>query len=287
MRRYSSSSLLDSSITRAKRPMSYGGSTWKEAYRSLAATMRIPECTATSATVFASPSKYRFQTKGHRTAYSKRGSQKAAVDYLGVWCLLNHAEDCCTKAAPREHRIAANSSDERRYIEMKLCLQNTKSAYGCITIPDVRNIRFVTVNEEEGIASCGCVSDACIECAPSLSLVNHGRWAPKVLLHKRFKEYERCTSQMKSNELVLNPLEFVVLSIHLSCRCDMIYETDVLSTLSSIRVPVVPHIGWQQQQCGSGVATAHFLPEDLLWDYYCQLPGGCLSLIDRSRLVPV
>lgn len=274
---------------RKKRPMSYGGSTWKEAYRSLSSTMRIPETSLTSSTVFASPSRFRFQSGGNRTAYTRRG--KMAVDYLGIWSLLNHAENCRTKTVGRNRLIASSGiySRDRRYLEVKLCLQNTKSGYGCISIPDIRSIRFVTVNEED---SCGCsLVGASHICKPSFPIVEHGPWAPKVLLRKRFNgySYQNDTEEINTG-IVLHPLELVVLSIHLSCSSDMVYETDVLSTLSSIRVPVIPHAGWQDQNDvsqGPRMATAHFLPEDLLWDYYSQLPGGCLSLVDRSRLIPV
>jgi len=92
--------------------------------------------------------------------------------------------------------------------------------------------------------------------------------------------------------IVLRPFEVVILSIHIACPFEMSYETDVLSTMSSIRVPVTSygplssnHLGVQQHK--HSVATARFLEEDALWEYYSQLPGGCLSLTDRSRLVPM
>ena len=300
---------------RKKRPMSYGGSTWKEAYRSLSSTMRIPETLLTNnSTVFASPSRFRFRSgggggggKNHRTAtttaYSRRG--KMAVDYLGVWSLLNHAENCRTKTVAsvqrRNRDVVVTSSfagvynRNRRYLEVKLCLQNTKSGFGCISIPDIGCIRFVTVDEEDSCGCCslvGMVSHSCSK--PSFPIVQHGPWAPKILLRKRFNDEYTYPSDCREIEdtpgIILHPLELVVLSIHISCSSDMVYETDVLSTLSSIRVPVIPHIGWKDLSDESGdprMATAHFLPEDLLWDYYSQLPGGCLSLVDRSRLIPV
>lgn len=173
---------------------------------------------------------------------------------------------------------------------MKVCLQNTKSGYGCIAISDIIHIRFVTLNEEECLASCGCNGNTCDECAPSFPIVKHGHWAPKISLLRKFNE-ERDVNGTNSNAIVLHPFEFVVLSIHISCPSDMVYETDVLSTLSSVRVKVAPHTGWYSHQSvmsnDANTATAHFLPEDLLWDYYSQLPGGCLSLVDRSRLIPV
>lgn len=287
VRRYSSFSSVDSNLssTRKKRPMSYGGSTWKEAYRSLSSTMRIPETSTTSSTVFASSSRFRFQRSANRTAYSSRGKK----EYLGVWCLLNHAENCRTKTVGRRTANSFVYHPDRRYLEVKLCLQNTKSGYGCIAIPDIQRIRFVTVDEEECLASCGCDNNSCDNCAPSFPIVDRGPWAPKISLRRRFSE-ENDGKETDGKCLVLHPFELVVLSIHISCPSDMVNETDVLSTLSSIRVPAVLHTGYHFHQSKASnhpsVATAHFLPEDLLWEYYSQLPGGYISLIDRSRLIP-
>ncbi|KAL3788687.1 hypothetical protein HJC23_001886 [Cyclotella cryptica] len=314
VRRHSSSSLSDASsvASRKKRPMTYGGSTWKEAYRSLSSTMRIPETrlTGSSAPVFAAPSsRRRFVTGGGRPV-SRRVRAATVNDSLGVWCMLNHAENCRTKTVSRRlHRGGVTNGSslfvynpDRRYLEVKLCLQNTKSGFGCIAIPDILGIRFVTINEEECCTSWGCRGNRCDRCITSFPIVEHGPWAPKILLRKKFSQdnnpnvssaHNLKEMETAANGIVLRPFEIVVLSIHLSCSPDMVYETDVLSTLSSIRVPVVPHTGWEQQsikrnrdRAALGVALAHFLPEDLLWDYYCQLPGGCLSLIDRSRLIP-
>lgn len=174
-----------------------------------------------------------------------------------------------------------------------VCLQNTKSGYGCIAIPDIRRIRFVTVNEEKRFASGGCDANSRDDCTPSFPIVKHGHWAPKVLLRKRFNECGRKVKHMNihCNEICLQPFECIVLSIHISCPQEMVFETDVLSTLSSVQVPVVPSIGWQLEQsefsARTSFATAFFLEEDKVWEYYTQLPGGCLSLVDRSRLIPV
>ena len=246
--------------------------------------MRIPKTSITSSTIFASPSRYRFQSSGNGTAYSPR-AYKTAMDYLGIWCMLNHAENCRTKTVTSGTSTFYNR--HRRYLEVKLCLQNTKSGYGCIALPDLRQVRFVTAQED--LQHCSiCEGD---EYEASFPIVNHGPWAPRILLRKRFNECESDIKDMNINHgIILHPLEFVVISIHLSCPSDMVFETDVLSTLSCIRVQVAPNIGWPQAHyltADPGVATAHFLPEELLWEYYSQLPGGYLSLIDRSRLIPL
>ena len=70
----------------------------------------------------------------------------------------------------------------------------------------------------------------------------------------------------------------------------------MLSSMCFISVPIVAD-GWPvnaNQEAKDkvnfksiDVSIARFLEEDALWEYYTHLPGGCLSLTDRSRLVPV
>jgi len=109
-----------------------------------------------------------------------------------------------------------------------------------------------------------------------------------------------------SDGVTLKPLEFCVVSIPFDCGSDDVYETDVLARTVSLQVPFsimddstkknksllvgsddtcnlqsykLPSP--QQQQ----VATAWFVPESDVWDQYCELPGGCLTLSDRERRV--
>ena len=145
---------------RKRRSTTYGGKDWKDAYRSLASTMRIPETSITSGShmsgggVFASP-------------YPRGRKGKSSVaDCFGVWCLINHTENCRTKTVEsqtgrrrrrRNHHDVSREPNmlpyrlDRRYIELKLCLQNTKSGFGRIVIPD---ISALVTNMKIGRASC-------------------------------------------------------------------------------------------------------------------------------------
>jgi hypothetical protein len=310
-----------SSNNRKRRPTTYGGSTWKDAYCSLSSTMRIPETSLTSGAtsgsgsggaVFASPRRGRRSSK-----------QKEAADYLGVWCLVNHAENCRVKTVESLYRRRGRGSAQpliisnnvncpssisgsvnsynpnKHYLEIKLCLQNTKSGYGSIAIPSIRDLTVASLEEEEYFEAWGW-DKWTNEYESTFEIVQSGVWGPKLLLRRQFSEdygddvhslNDSHSSNILSNnkEIVLRPFETVVLSIHISCPSDMVYETDVLSTLSCIRVPVFAREGWQctATKKASNLAVAEFLDEDLIWDYYVQLPGGCMSLIDRSQLVPM
>lgn len=303
---------------RKRRPATYGGANWKDAHRSLSSTMRIPEtritmggsCKPGGGGVFASPSLH------------GRNAKDSVADFCGAWCMVNHAENCRTKTvtgqmerrgrrrSPRDaarERVVLPYRLDRRYIELKLCLQNTKSGFGRVVVPDVSAIHVASLDEEDYFSSWGWDKwDE--EYDSTFRLIEAGPWAPKILLRHRVSdddavrrrdavEAEAWNATRGAKDVVLRPFEVVVLSVHVSCPSEFAYETDALSSMSSIRVPVVAD-GWpraaerardggRRAVRGEDVSIARFLNEDALWGYYCQLPGGCLSLTDRSRLVPV
>ena len=311
VKRGSSSSLSSEASTgvgesRRRRPQTYGGATWKDAFRSLSLAMRIPETSLTSGSavksggaVFASPSN-RWWNKRSTVLNDPEPDLFKACNYLGIWCMLNHAENCqtklCTNSANSRRRrvVSLPYRQDMRYLELKLCLQNTKSGFGTICIPSIDMIRMATLEEDDYFNAWGW--DKCDYDYPlTFNMVKHGPWAPKLLLHQCVDSDRTCDIEREldvKDAIVLRPFEVVILSIHIACPFEMSYETDVLSTMSSIRVPVTSygplssnHLGVQQHK--HSVATARFLEEDALWEYYSQLPGGCLSLTDRSRLVPM
>eukprot|EP00581_Thalassiosira_minuscula_P014781 CAMPEP_0183721134 /NCGR_PEP_ID=MMETSP0737-20130205/13524_1 /TAXON_ID=385413 /ORGANISM="Thalassiosira miniscula, Strain CCMP1093" /LENGTH=407 /DNA_ID=CAMNT_0025951105 /DNA_START=63 /DNA_END=1286 /DNA_ORIENTATION=- len=330
VKRGSSSSLSSdgnrSNAGQKRRPASYGGLTWKDSFRALSSTMRIPETSITSGShnsgggVFASPH------LGGRTA------KNSVADFFGVWCMVNHAENCRTKTVENQMRIRRRRRGHhdvvrepinlpyrtnRRYIELKLCLQNTKSGYGRVVIPDISAIRIASLEEEDYFSSWGW-DKGDNEYDSTFQLVEVGPWAPRMLLRRRFgaddaaqyrdsDDVEFWNEKCGLKDIILRPFEVAVLSVHISCPDGLVYETDVLSSMSSIRVPIIAD-GWPNVKkkidtnCCSAtkestikkstikkkdVSISCFLSEDALWEYYCQLPGGCLSLTDRSRLVPM
>ncbi|KAL3763220.1 hypothetical protein ACHAW5_005180 [Stephanodiscus triporus] len=378
---------------RLRRPTSYGGRDWKSAYRSLSSTMRVPDTRLTSGAVFASPGKKRASGSG-----GGGGGRGCVADCLGVWCMVNHAENCRTRTVvdgratgfggggagrrrrrrPSGRRGGGRGTDDdedppappppllpyrsdRRYIELRICLQNTKSGYGRIVVPDVGSIRISSYDEdneedEEDVkedeeanlddphSHRGDVRTQGRGCREStFAIVVEGPWAPRIALRRRANlddddgcrrddaagdggdapaaaaaaaeyyydyyddDFDGATATTTS--VILRPFEVVVLSVHVSCPECHAYETDALSSMSSVRVPIAAD-GWPKgcrrggggggddddndnEYNGNGrsrrrdVSIARFLPEDDLWKYYCLLPGGCMSLTDRSRLVPM
>ena len=209
---------------------------------------------------------------------------------------------------------------DRRYLELRICLQNTKSGYGCIVVPDVRSIRILS-HEEEGVGEDeedGRLDDGDRprRRVSTFRIVEEGPWAPRIASRRRAfvddddkderDDYHPMTTASEATSVILRPFEVIVLSVHVSCPECHAYEIDALSSMSSIHIPVGGGDGRPKpsdRDCGGGgeggaggvddgsrerrdVSIARFLPEDDLWEYYCLLPGGCMSLTDRSRLVP-
>lgn len=295
-----------------RRPASYGGRDWKSAYRSLSETMRIPETSLTGSGV-GSGTNAIFASKTR----SNNNNGGGPADYLGVWCLVNHAENCRTKTIDVGRNENINPllpyRLDRRYIELKICLQNIKSGYGCIVIPDVNLIHIASFHEENFFESLRLgLEDNHLDVGTYemiFDIVKNGPLAPKIALRRTAfgdADYDNDVIGQQWNDdggirsIILCPFEVVVLSVHVSCPETHVYETDALSSMSSLRIPVMSDwpsglggaAGCHQPPPSDGartrdVSVAHFLTEDELWEYYCLLPGGFMSCMDRSRLVPM
>lgn len=141
------------------RPKAYGGVTWKQVYKILSKTDRIPRCKFTTRnahnnkTIFAKPMKKikfvsspasslltprSFDTRAGTTAsfVKKRDHNVDVTNYrhrcmgLKVWCSVSHTDDCNTRLFQPPLTGAERDSlhfDFTRYITLRLCVQNTKS----------------------------------------------------------------------------------------------------------------------------------------------------------------
>jgi len=295
---------------RKRRPTTYGGKDWKEAYRVLSSTMKIPEMNITSGSHNVSGGSACFASPYLRG----RKVKNSVADYFGVWCMVNHAENCRLKTVQGQmgrrrrpnHRgitqepVSLPYRLDRRYIELKLVLQNTKSGIGRVVIPDISAMRIASSVEEDYFSAWGWDKwDG--EYDATFQLIGAGPWAPRILSRRRFRDddaahldAEECNAECGVKDLILRPFEVVVLSVHISCAEGIVYETDALSSMSSIRVPIVAD-GWPstkqvnntegcEAMTKKDVSIARFLPEDSLWEYYCQLPSGCQGVQLRNEV---
>ncbi|KAL7473597.1 hypothetical protein ACHAXS_014053 [Conticribra weissflogii] len=247
---------------------------------------------------------------------------------FGIGC-YDRGRTLATKHKQRGHsvqivrRVSIMSSRETTTRKLR------PMSYGGATWKDVYRVQSLTSRIPETCITSGSTSGAAVFASPykrhnrrekrgkakrqsAADYLAHGPWKPKVILRRRFCEealkdgsnnfiesenlkWLDYDSSNHKDDIILSPFEVVVISIRVSCPSDMVYETDFLSTASSIHIPVVSR-GTKQEngtECSDAkdiaadFATATFIDEDELWEYYTQLPGGCLSLTDRSRLVHI
>mmetsp|Transcript_18154 Transcript_18154/g.26287 ORF Transcript_18154/g.26287 Transcript_18154/m.26287 type:complete len:395 (+) Transcript_18154:51-1235(+) len=295
-------------IIREPRPKPYGGADWRAAYRSMSSCSRMPKNRIMSkrSTLFAKGLKGAVLTPGESLP-RKRG------DFVGVWVTVAHTDDCNTRLI----RYPTEEDQESRFIELHLCLQNTRSGYGTVDF-DIANASVQIIGSPRD------VNDLWFS-----DVVRSGPYRPKILYRKREGESIRmrkkkcksflypevgngrhlygkesqnesptdltCTCDHLNNSgslsclTTLQPFEFVIVSVHVPCAPDMRFETEFLSRAICLYIPVRWNNGANQSKYKKPaidcLASAPFLPEADIWKYYMELPGDCLTLTDRDGLV--
>jgi hypothetical protein len=278
------------------RSKSFGGANWKDAYRSLSQCNRAPKCRFTSSrkVIFAKSSNRNNNTKFQST------------NSLSVWVLLNHTENCETRrtaaaAAFVDYPFLSNimrsnststtpstfeSRNERRYIEFNVCLQNVKSSAGPITV----DLLSTTLQVAAGMGSYQAV------------LV---KGMPRMIHHHRQQHHHHhaiSDNIMLMDEdthddglMVLQPFDFCVVTMSFACGYD-VFETDLLARALTLRVAIVDNNDdddnmmsdqQHQEQQYQRQVSASFVPESDIWQCYMELPGGFLTLSDKTQLISV
>lgn len=243
--------------TKTSRPKFHGGSTWKDAYRSLSCCNRIPRT--------------RLTTK-HKVVFAKRGGEGSenSQNPVSLWALIFHTDNCETRT--RRNSLRAGNS---RYVCLRLCIQNTKSS------------GEFSVNVNDASIKIAAISEHC-----SHGAVSTGSLRPRIVAFSGMTAHRDVSDITDSaGDLTLGPFAFAVVAVHFPCASDMVFETDFLCRAVSVHVPVNSSNGHsrcyndESKEAGTSHASAFFLPENEVWNYYMQLPGGCLALTDRYRLM--
>ena len=259
--------------TEKVRPKIHGGRNWKEAYRSLSHCDRMP--------------KNRY-TSSQKIVFARgRAKQRKVDERVSMWVMMAHTENCRTRTVPRQERSVEGTleGDSERFVELYLCLQNIKSG-GESVITDVMESALVL------LGSTGNNFDPMVRRA-----YQSNSFRPKMLLHDKMESSAEVASRTDrvfdiSNGITLRPFEVAVLSVHFPCSQDL-YETDFLARAVSLHVPVrisselITKIDSADAETKESQthASAFFLPENDVWNYYDELPGGFLTLADRNRLI--
>ena len=209
------------------RARAHGGTSWKDAFRTMSFCNRVPKCRHTST----------------RKAIFAKGGGGKHCNPVSSWVLLSHTANCQTR----------RQNDSSRFIEFHVCLQNAKSGVGSVTV-DLLGTTLDLMGMLGGQLPYG---------------------KPRIL-YRSIQEVATVDAHVPDNGLlVLTPFEFCIVAMTFPCGSD-VFETDVLARAISMRVPLLS---------SDDVIKATFLPECDVWKYYTELPGGFLSLNDKTSLV--
>lgn len=259
-------------ITTSKsRPVLHGGHSWKQAYFSMSHADRIPRgrYTGSQKPVFA------------RGRANNRKSTKSTSP-VSLWVLIGHTENCKTRtievAGETSTRDDANDNDternnDERCVELYLCMQNVKSGAGEVIV-DVADSTLSLMGSTEG-------SDLVTARVGDLASLTSLR--PRVLFHDAAAQSDLDLS----GGIRLRPFDIAVVSVHFPCASD-VFETDFLARAVSVQVPVRKPAKPSNKNATIAVqdvdARAFFIPEHDVWNYYMELPGNCLTLVDRFQM---
>ncbi len=296
------------------RPKFYGGSTWKDAYRSMAISNRMPKMTVQykKKKIFAKGCGFKIidskvancHSLASRTISNTMGPnrQKSRNQFVACWVMIGHTEDCKLRVAhmdlnepnfqdafvgDRASNVSSGNQSDT-YIELQLALQNTKSGFCKVTA----DIFQATIQMHDAIDSFF-----------TQRIVRSGPFRPKVVYRSiggRTGLKNGCTwlDEELGDKLFLRPFEFAIVSVNIPLRHYMElsnesiqFETDFLSRALSICVPVSCEepiaVERRHDTCDnlsmthSSVVVAKFMEEYEIWENYMALPGNCLVLVDK------
>lgn len=275
--------------TKKSRPVLHGGHSWKQSYFSMSYSDRMPRGRYTSSqkAVFA---------KG-RSSQRKSSGLSPFASPVRLWVLVGHTENCRTRTIqpverPSRSALSNDESNNERFVELYLCMQNVKSGAGEVTV-DVLESTLSLMGSSEG-------SDALISRVRRDATFSSSM-QPKVLFHDATTVDDPLDYDI-SNGIKLRPFDVAVISVHFPCASD-VFETDFLARALSVHVPVRKQQVKPTTKNNAATSTtvkvsssltprdaeasAYFIPETDVWNYYMELPGNCLTLVDRFQMANV
>ena len=198
----------------------HGGTLWKDAFRTMSLANRVPTCRYTCAP----------------KVIVAQGNGGNHCDQVSSWVLVSHRVRCRTRRS-RHH-------GSTRFIKFHVCLQNTKSGAGSVTI-DLLGANFA-----------------------GLLAANPLYGKPLILYTSTQDGVAADAHALVDGLLVLRAFEFCVIAMTFPCGYDVL-ETDVLKHARSLVLPLAS---------SDKAIKATFIDEDEIWKYYRILPGDYLVL---------
>ena len=290
------------------RSKSYGGSTWKAAYRSMSLAKRLPKC----------------RQMPRKNVVFCKGSNVNSCPSVNMWVMMNHTDDCNTRQVPREREIsdtmennenedesssiASSSSDDEtprdRYVELRICVQNVRSGFRTVQV-DIKNTT-VSIVGMRGMSVVGIQEPRIVHKSGDDKKTAEASGSSKRTRYNssRRRSVRRSYLLINSDDdetlseknsfptvtryVTLKPFEFIVFTARVPCTIDMRYETDFLSRARCVDVPV----SWTSNKPNANTLTrnfdscySEFISEFEIWEHYMELPGNCLTLVDRSHVM--
>lgn len=152
-------------------------------------------------------------------------------------------------------------STAARCVDMRLCIQNLGSNQLIINYLDPQQTVNLTCLDQEQ-------EDDVDQQSLTVTTIN-----------EIARNGQTVSSPKHSSMSCLNPLEFIVLSCKVQCPPWVRYETDFLSMMDRIELKI--NHAANDNTRGGDVVTATMIPENEIWEYYIELPGGVVLLRDK------
>jgi hypothetical protein len=265
----------------------FGGVTWRAAYQNLALRMRPPR-----------------GKLSHKYNLVIARGRRHGVD---LWATLGHTNDC------RMRTHTAEDGRVCRAVELRLIVQNVhNNSLHC----DMRHIRVLCKPSDSTSSSLSSSNSSFARPSSGLQLrvstalnamepLSSPQHPAVLALDGRSTDSSVSSS---SSTITLRPLSFAVLSILIETSgCE--FESDFLARGLCVEVPVTLRKDAPSTAAVAAVAAAgsthdhhhehtncccakpaardmhsvhaYFMDEQKIWDYYEQLPGGCMVLHER------
>lgn len=183
---------------------------------------------------------------------------------LALWMTISHTDNCQTK----------HLSNSIRCIEFKLILQLVQSCRQPCTI-FYHDIHLMMQNEFCERYLIPTISKQSIS-KLNIPLSTRGKRRDIPAKFESAILYHSEQINDEASTFVLKPFQVAVLSIHVPTTAWM--ETDFLAQALEIQIPFSSNNNSIIQKY-----TAPIISESNMWEYYQELPGGCLSLLSSSN----
>lgn len=187
---------------------------------------------------------------------------------LALWMTISHTDDCQTKYL----------SNSIRCIEFKLILQLVQSRRQPCTIL-YHDIHLMMQNE---LCQRYLIPTISKQSISKLNIPLSTTRGKRRDIPTKFESTILYHSEQGINDttsFVLKPFQVAVLSIHVPTTAWM--ETDFLAQALEIQIPFSSNNNNNKSIIQR--YTAPIISESNMWEYYQELPGGCLSLLSSSN----